>query len=506
MKKDPLVTGFQVESMGVGAYYGFELAGKDRLFLLGDFTVTHNTHIKAAITHRALSTGLNIVALAHRKELVKQISDRFKAFNIPHGVVQANKPFNPHHKVQVCSVQTLVNRMERLERPPNLILVDEAHHSVAGSWLKVLDRFPAARVLGVTATPERLDGKGLSNVYERLICGPSVAELQRLSYLAEYTYLAPPKNLAFMQEVRKTKVRAGDYARGDLELAVNKRAIVGNAQNYYAKYLNGKPAIAFCVGIQHAKDVAEQFTASGWRAKSVDGQMAAGERDKILKDFAEGRISLLTTADLISEGFDVPECAGALLLRPTKSLTLFLQQVGRTLRPKADCSKAIIIDHAGNCYDHGLPDQDRDWSLDGRKQRQKDEDISIAQCEKCFRIYDQDAVKAARSERACPSGDEPWGRGGCGLWRDPLDPTEKDILSVDGELMEVSYHDLYERDRPEWAGGLSLSLASGIEWTELLAKADTRAKLQEIAKARGYKPGWAHVQYMKRRSNEGVSA
>jgi DNA repair protein RadD len=452
------------------------------------------THIKSAIAKRAIESGMRVMAIAHRRELVKQISDRFTAFGIPHGIIQAGEPFNIHFHVQVCAVQTLNRRLLQIPIAPDLILIDEAHHAVAGSWLQVMEHWPNALVLGVTATPERLDGKGLGHVFNDLICGPTVTELQKAGFLAKFRYLAPPKNLAFLQEMRKARTLAGDYQRNELEVAVNKRAIVGNAMAYYEKHLNGRPAIAFCVGIKHAEAVAEQFTAAGWRAASVDGSMDVGTRNRILGDFAAGRLSLLTSADLISEGFDVPDCAGAMLLRPTKSLTIFLQQVGRALRPKSDGSDAVIIDHAGNVYDHGLPADPHDWSLDGKKGREKDQ-LRVTQCAKCYRVFGDERVSEARAQAQCPDGVEgQWNK--CGLYKPPAGSGDgRELLHVDGELIELSVDELYAMDRPVWAGGLSLSLATGYEWETLLARADSMDKLHEIAKARGYKPGWAFHQW-----------
>lgn len=453
------------------------------------------THVKAATARRAACSGMRVMAIAHRRELVRQISDRFKAFGIDHGIIQSGDMFNPHHRVHVAAIQTLARRMD-LVAAPDVILIDEAHHAVAGSWEAILKAWPNALVLGVTATPQRLDGKGLGGVFDKLIIGPDVKELQAAGFLAPFRYMAPPKNLAFLQEMRAARTRAGDYARDELEVAVNKRAIVGDAIGQYEKHLNGRPAIAFCVGIKHARDVAQRFTENGWRAASVDGSMDTSQRDQILKDFAAGRLSVLTSADLISEGFDVPDCAGALLLRPTKSLTIYLQQIGRALRPKSDGSPAIIVDHAGNVYDFGLPSEPREWSLEGRVSRPKDAD-PVTQCMTCYRIFSKEDVSSARSSRACPGEDAEWKK--CGLYIDPnMGSDKRDYVHVDGELLELSVDELYARDRPSWAGGLSLSLAEGYEWTTLLARANTLEKLQQIAVARGYKPQWAYMRWKSR--------
>jgi superfamily II DNA or RNA helicase len=276
-----------------------------------------------------------------------------------------------------------------------------------------------------------------------------------------------------------------------------KQRIVGCAVTEYRQRADGLPAVAFCPTVAFAEQVAADFRAAGIPAAAVDGGMAPHARAAALDGLRRGTIRVITSCDLISEGFDVPECAGALLLRPTKSLTLHLQQVGRALRPKADGSKAIILDHVGNCYDHGLPADTRAWSLEGRDKREQDAS-PIVQCQACYRIFDKPTARQARADRECPGGDHEWQACGLKLLR-PSDIAEDGVLSVDGELREITARDLEEMDRPPWAGGLSLTMAKGYELETLLARANTRARLAQVAKARGYKPGWVHHQFEKRR-------
>lgn len=217
-------------------------------------------------------------------------------------------------------------------------------------------------MLGVTATPERLDGRGLGGVFGEMVQGPSVADLTAAGSLVPATVYAP----AAQVELSGVKRRAGDYAVEELAEAMSDRALVGNAVEHYRGLAAGVPAVAFCVNVAHSRLVAERFIAAGVRAAHVDGQTPEAERDRLIAALASGEIQVLTNCGLISEGVDVPALGAAILLRPTHSLSLYLQMVGRALRPAAGKASALILDHASNIWTHGLPDEPRAWSLDGR--------------------------------------------------------------------------------------------------------------------------------------------
>ena len=359
-------------------------AGKRRPLLVAP-TGAGKTVIFSYITHNASQKGLRTTILVHRAELLTQTHKALERMNVPHGLVAAGKTPNPTHVVQVASVQTLVRRLDKFTTP-DLIIVDEAHHATAGSWQKVIDAYPSAKVLGVTATPQRLDGKGLSNAFDDLIRGPEVMDLISQGWLCRPVYYAPST-----VDMSGAKTTGGDYNRADAEHRVDKPTITGDAVTHYQRLCPGVPAVAFCTSIKHAEHVAQAFNAAGYKAAVLDGNLDPVERAARVHALANGRLHILTSCDIISEGFDLPLVTTAILLRPTQSLSLHLQQVGRVLRPAPGKDRAFILDHVGNCLRHGLAEEVRDWSLDGAKKRKKkdaaDDVTPHRQCPACFAVH-----------------------------------------------------------------------------------------------------------------------
>jgi len=326
-----------------------------------------------------------ILIVAHRRELLKQISGALKRVGVAHAVMAGGYRGVPTANVVVASVFTLVKRIKGIE-PFDLIIGDEAHHFTPdSSWGKVVIGFPRARVLGVTATPERLDGKGLGQMFADMVMGPTVAELTAQGFLSHAVVYAPSA-----PDLGGVGTRMGDYVQKQLEDAMDKAVITGSAVKHYGKYAPGKKAIAFCVSVKHAKNLAKEFRDAGFAASHIDGGMKEDERDSVLKAFEEGRVRVLTSCDLVSEGFDLPSVEVAILLRPTKSLGLYLQQCGRAIRPHPDKERTIILDHAGNTARHGFIDDDREWTLadgfvQGRGKGDKAE--TVRTCTACFAMH-----------------------------------------------------------------------------------------------------------------------
>ncbi len=368
------------------------------------------TTIFAYVTSNAAAKGRSVFLLAHRAELVKQIADTLARFGCAHAIVAPGpiirqcqveqfkaygKSFvDPGAKVLVCSAQTLVRRMDSIRLTPDLIVIDESHHLVSGNtWGNIIANYPSAKLLPVTATPIRVDGKGLGKNHggfaDTMVSGPSMRELIEGGFLSPYRIFAPPTAL----DMSGVKTRAGDYAKDDLANAVDKPVITGSAVEHYLKLASGKRAVAFCVSVEHAMHVAAQFRENGIPAEHLDGTMDAMERDRKIKAFSAGETLVLTSADLISEGFDLPAIEVAILLRPTQSLSLYLQQVGRALRTFPGKSEAIILDHVNSTMRHGLIDEEREWSLEGKKKSAKkqsddEDDVKVKCCPECFAVHE----------------------------------------------------------------------------------------------------------------------
>lgn len=386
----------------------------DRVLLVSP-TGSGKTVMFANIIQRAVNKGSTVFIIVHRVELVGQVSEKLSDAGVEHAFIVRGRTPDPACKVQVCMVQTLVKRFDKYKIEPDFIVIDEAHHAAAGSWKKVTQRYPNAKVLGVTATPERLDGKGLGDVFQALVRGPEVRDLIDRGFLAKPRYFAPT---GF--DDTGIRVVAGDYQKQDLEKAVNKSTITGCAVEHYKKLADGKPAVVFCVTVEHAKNVAAQFTANGYKFEVIDGTLSVDERKTLVKRLSNGEISGLCSCEIISEGFDLPAITAAILLRPTQSLSLYLQQVGRTLRPASGKENAIIIDHVGNIHRHGLAEIYRDWSLEGAvwRKKRKANQVKNRQCPNCFCVHEVKPV--------CPE---------CGhIYKSE----QRKLKTIDGELVEFT--------------------------------------------------------------------
>jgi superfamily II DNA or RNA helicase len=394
-------------------------AGHKKTLLVSP-TGSGKTVIFSYIAAGMAKNNKRILIVAHRRELLKQISGALKKVGVSHAVLSGGTPGVPIANVVVASVFTLVRRMKAM-KPFDLIIGDEAHHfTPASSWGKVVAGFPSARVLGVTATPERLDGKGMGQMFDDMVMGPTVAELTAQGFLSPAIVYAPSA-----PDLGSVGTRMGDYVSKQLEDAMDKPIITGSAVKHYSKYADGKKAIAFCVSVKHAKDVAEDFRSSGYDAVHIDGGMDDTERDGVLKAFEDGRVQILTSCDLVSEGFDLPSVEVAILLRPTKSLGLFLQQCGRAIRPHPDKERTIILDHAGNTARHGFIDDERDWSLaDGfvtGRGKNAEKVVSVRTCTACFAVH--------KPTPTCPM---------CGH---VYPVTARKVKHVDGDLVMTSRDD-----------------------------------------------------------------
>ena len=377
------------------------MARGTRRVLLVSPTGSGKTVMFAYLVSRMAQKGVRSNIMVHRQELLEQVGDTLDKFDTPHGVIAASESFNPKPLTHVSSVFTLARRLDKAPAPA-YVICDEFHHCIKGStWANCIDHWPDARVIGVTATPERLSGEGLGQMVDTMIIGPGVAELMRDGYLCKYKMFAPPVPL----DTSQLHMRGGDYKKDEAETLVNKPSITGNAVAHYRKYLNGAPAVAFCVSKKHAAQVAEDFRAAGFRSASIDGTMKKPERRQMVKDFGNGQLNVMTSCQLINEGFDVPGMHGAILLNPTQSLARYLQECGRTFRTAPNKEYAYLLDHVGNSARHGLPCEEREWSLDSKKRKRgkrDPDDIAIRQCGFCGAVCGAAATKCIECGQVFP--------------------------------------------------------------------------------------------------------
>lgn len=341
------------------------------------------TALCAHMLGTAAARGQQSWFVVHRRELIRQSSRTFRAVGIPHGIVASGFVGDALQPVQICSVQTLAQRHERMRRP-RLIVWDECHHVAAASWAKIHEAYPDAIHIGLSATPQRLDGAGLGAWFHNMVTGPSVSWLIEGGFLARYRLFAPSK-----PDLGNVHTRMGDFVRSESAAVMDRPSITGDAVAHYRKLADGKRAVVFCTSVEHSQHVVAQFRAAGVPAEHVDGETDPRERDASLRRFESGETLILSNVELFGEGVDIPGIECAILLRPTQSLALYLQQVGRALRPAPGKAEAIILDHAGNALRHGLPDDERTWSLDGAKKKSRKadpDDVPVKQCPKCFAV------------------------------------------------------------------------------------------------------------------------
>jgi len=439
-----------------------------------------------AIAQGAAAKGRRVLVLAHRWELIEQLSGTLRAWGLKPDLIVPGHPFEGR-QVAVGSVQTVARRLDQLGAP-DLIIQDEAHHLVAGNlWGQIISAWPSAHLIGTTATPERLDGKGLGveagGFFEALVLGPSAAEL------VEQGWLARPQVYSWPSAKRKAPEGHAPGGQGperqsefDLQAAARvfgDRAAIGDAISHYRRRLHPATAIVFCCTTAHAEQLAGAFRSAGFRAAAVSGTTPAAVRRQLIAGLGSGEVEVLTSCMLISEGTDIPSVGGAILLRPTASLALYLQMVGRALRPAPGKSEAVILDHVGNAHRHGLPTEERHWSLAGRCRRQG-VSIPIKDCPQCF-------CSCPSAATLCPD---------CGhlFLTDERDEQRRGLQQVDGELALFTGGARHrpkpsqphqQRPRPQ-------SPSAGCRSLEELLKRE-----QE----RGYKPGWArHVWAARQRS------
>lgn len=423
--------------------YQADLIGKIRLAILhGSQSIVSvlgcgggKSVIQAEIARSATDKGNRVLFLVHRKELCEQITNTFTAQGVD---------------MELCSVsmvQTVSRRLGQIPEP-KIIITDEAHHSTANTYKKIYEAFPDALRLGFTATPIRLNRGGLGEIYDKLITSVSTRWLIDNNYLSPYKYYSVK-----LADTSGLHIKAGDYKADEVAELMQNSEIYGETVKQWERLAKDKKTIAYCASVEAAEETAEQFRQAGYTAASLSGSTPKELRARIMQDFRDSKIMILTNCELFGEGLDVPDCECTVLLRPTQSLTLYIQQSMRSMRYMPD-KTAIIIDHVGNCYLHGLPDDDREWSLESKAKQANM--VKIRECPMCFSVYPP-------TKQKCPY---------CGY------AAVKEIQRKDKAVVEI---DLVEMQRQEDIKNTKYSDLTAESWSDV----------ERIRKARGYKIQWA---------------
>lgn len=371
---------------------------------------------KTATTSRmvrnAVERGRRVWFCVHRRELLAQVSRALTYEGVSHGLVASSAKMNISATAQVCSIPTLVNRLDRLPKP-HLLIFDECHHVGAASWTAIAEHCDEANHIGLSATPERQDGTGMSNYFEAMVCGPSPSWLIDNKFLCDYRLFSP--HTADTSMIGK---RGNDYRKDQSDELMSDPKIVGNIIGHYREHSHNTRALGFWVSRERSKEMAQKFTEAGYPAVHIDGTTADHIRDHIMRDFEAGHIRVLCNVDLFGEGYDCPALETVILGRPTLSRALAWQQVGRVLRTAPGKLFGNIHDHVGNCDLHGEPRDDIQWELTTGSAGEKGENVPSPRiCAKCYTHNRAGAVK-------------------CKVCLSPFDVKSRNIEEVDGVLIE----------------------------------------------------------------------
>lgn len=404
------------------------------------------TVVMAYIAKNATDKNKRVLFFSHRKEINEQVVETFNR-----GGVNLDN-------VTIGTVGSLVKKLDKLPKF-DVILVDEAHHIKAKQYQTILTYFKDATQLFFTGTPIRLDGAGFHDLAEDLVKGKSVKWLQENGNIAPFKYYAPS-----LVDTTRLKKRAGEFTKASIDESM-KRVIYGDVIAHYEKLAKGKQAIIYTHSVEASKSVSNAFKSAGYTSIAISGKTQPETRERAMRAFRDGELKIMVNCELFTEGIDLPNVDVCIMLRPTQSLSLYLQFAMRALNPR-DGKTAIIIDHVGNVDRHGLPNADRDWSLKGidkTKKKTKLGEPTTRTCDDCYATF-------WSVERICPM---------CGHENKPT----KEEIEIIREIQ-------LEERRQEVASKVETFLTSD--------QCQTVEELKEFAKQHGYKPGWVYHQQKNR--------
>ena len=427
------------------------------------------TVLASEIIRSVTAKGWRTLFLAHRKELIDQASSKLHDYEIPHGIIMASRQADRRHSVQVASVATMVNRLDRYDKF-DLIVIDECHRSGAPSYKTIVDYYGGPRLLGLTGTPCRLDGKPLGihggGMFDTIVPSLTTRELITQGFLSPYRYFQPDT-----LDMSGARMHGGEYNQSDAAGIVDKPQLVGSVVRHHAEHGVGRPSLIFAASVEHAEHIAAEFRSTGLRATACSADTDDIYRKGALVDLANGQLDVAVNVGLWIEGMDCPAISYIGLARPTKSLTYFRQAVGRGFRLHPGKRDLIIMDHANCRLEHGYPCIHIEWSLDGRPKRDPDEEFAIKPCPRCNGVVEH-------STKVCylfrPDGSE------CGFVFGDAPVRRREIETVDGRLSEADLSEIVAQEARRAA-----------ERRAQEGAARTPEALARIAQERGYEPGWA---------------
>ena len=424
------------------------------------------TVIAAKLVDGAVSRGNEVLFLAPRRELVYQTSDKLDAVGVEHSIIMAGERRTIMPRVSVACIPSLHRRIAdgRMEYPDaKLVIVDEAHLSIADTTRTILEHYreEGAKIIGLTATPCRSDGAGLGMIYDDLVLGPSIQDLTREGHLVPSRYFA-----GRAPNMEGVPTKGGDYNQKKSGERVNTVELVGDVVTNWLRLASDRQTFVFAVTVAHSRHLCDRFLDAGVRAEHLDGQTGREERKAILERLRTGETQVLCNCQVMTYGVDFPPTSCIVLARPTKSISMYLQMVGRGLRPSPGKTDCMVLDHAGTVDRLGFADEEIPWSLDGKEKVQdriedrERKDPDPIECHSCH--------AKIKPQRTCPY---------CGA----------DLSKRAAEAIAAHDVELQEMDRKK-------RLKEGRQWT-LEDKQRFYGELLTIAGENGYKPGWVANKY-----------
>lgn len=367
---------------------------KNRAVIIQGATGTGKTPIMAAICEMATQKNKRVWIIVPRTELLGQASSHLRKWNVSHGIIDPSHNESRAYKIHVVSKDTLIRRYDRVKNAPDLILWDECHIAI-DQQITAYNNFPDTKFIGMTATPERGDGRGLSieagGIYDDLILGESIPWMIERGYLSQGKYYAPP--IDGLEELHK---KGTDYDAKELDSLLKRKKVYGKAIEHYRDLADGKPALVFCRDVKSAYETAEKFSQAGYLFECIEGKMSKGKRKILIDALSQGKIHGLTNCEIATYGLDIPRVEVGICLRPTFSRALYYQMYGRTIRPYQGKEYAIFIDHVDNWKEHTSPSfpnilpfdlENVDWNFHGREKRKRASNEiqrQLAYCPECL--------------------------------------------------------------------------------------------------------------------------
>lgn len=431
---------------------------------------TGKTVIMAEIARRATGKGNRVMFLIHRKEVLDQAIETFKADGVDMGIAKMGM------------VQTLTRRVKTLPTP-QLIFIDEAHHAIAKSYQRILKAFPDAYVLLFTATPFRTGHDQLDKITDAIIPGKSIKWLTEQGYLAPFRYFSMPN----IDTAKLKKSSTGDYTNESMDEAIDK-AVYGDVIEQYSEHAKGMQAVCYSYSVASAKMLADRFNEAGISAVEVDGETPEERRNELVQQFRDQKIKVMVNVNLFTEGVDLPNVDCVIMVRPTQSLALYLQFAIRCLNPRPG-KKAVIIDHVENWKRFGTPSADRDWEqaiVTSKKRKKADPTPPTVQCNQCMMVWElKDLINGC-----CPE---------CGFKitkdRKPVEVVKTDLVEIDQETENARYEADHRVAMAKQIIGDHLMQSVADKTVSQLSSPE---ELKAYGKLHGFKPGWAWYQAKNR--------